>query len=69
MRYKLTKKQEEKFKRRALRVINERVGELLDEIKREFQLNLEDSGIFNFKEQFEIIKELEIIKTRIWRYK
>ncbi len=65
----MTKKQEEKFKRRALRVINERVGELLDEIKREFQLNLEDSGIFNFKEQFEIIKELEIIKTRIWRYK
>ena len=62
----MTKKQEEKFKRRALRIINERIGELLDDLNRQFQSNLE--GIFNFEGKFEIIKELEIIKTRIWRY-
>ena len=61
---------EEKFKRKYMRLVDNRICELLDEIKRNF---LEHNNLEDFSNRFDIninlIQELKVIKTRIWNYK
>lgn len=54
-------------KSKALRIINERIGEILEDLKRAFLENTEE--INNYQEKFEIIEELRALKIRMWDYK
>jgi len=54
-------------KKKAMKIINERIGEILDNLKDCFLKNLEQ--LENFEEKFEVVRELEVIKYRIWNYK
>ena len=52
---------------KVLDIINGRIEEIFDELKRAFTENLET--LHNYEEKFEIIKELEVLKIRICNYK
>ena len=52
---------------KVLDIINGRIEEIFDELKRAFTENLET--LHNYEEKFEIIKELEVLKIRIYNYK
>ena len=61
---------EEKYKRKYMRLVDNRICELLDHVKYNF---LEHNNCEDLSDKFEtnlsIIKELKTMKTRIWRYK
>lgn len=60
--------EKERIKRKMVKIVRERQAELCDEMKRKFT----DGIYINFDEEFgEMsgkIKELEVIKIRLWEY-
>lgn len=61
---------EEKFKRKYMKLIDERICELLDHLKRDFveHTNCEDI-VGEFDQNIVLIKELKVLKWRVWKYK
>lgn len=58
--------EKEKIKRKIINIIRERQAELCNELKRKFT----DGVLFenDLKNFYDIMEELEVIKTRLWNY-
>ena len=51
---------------KAVRIVNEREAEILEQLKERVEKNLLlDGDLNNF---FKILEELEVIKVRLWKY-
>lgn len=57
-------------KRSILKIINDRAGEILDELKRTYSENFEDGVIgLGTEKAFALLREFSVLKIRIWKYK